>query len=103
MSKATTQKKTKIGFQDRYSLNAGQKYYRMHSAILSTCIKLPHVFKALVLSILSGCFRQVSEFTVVYNMEFVCVLCYFRRSVHNSHTVEVGLQVTESAPFVHML
>ena len=39
--------KLKIGFQDRLSLNAGQKYCRMlqgeHSAILSTCIKLPFV------------------------------------------------------------
>ena len=47
--------KTKIGFQDRLSLNAGQKYSRMlggeHSAILSTCIKLPFVIKIFVLSI----------------------------------------------------
>ena len=36
-----------IGFQDRLSLNAGQKYCRMlsleHSAILLTFIKLPFV------------------------------------------------------------
>ena len=31
--------------QDQLSLNAGQKYCRMHSAILSTYIKLPHGFK----------------------------------------------------------
>ena len=40
-------KNTKIGFQDRLSLNADQKY----SAILSTFIKLPFVFKIFVLSI----------------------------------------------------
>ena len=41
-------------FQDKLSLNAGQKYYRMlrgHSAILSTFIKLPFVIKIFVLSI----------------------------------------------------
>ena len=47
--------KTKIGFQDRLSLNAGQKYCRMlpleHSAILSTFIKLPFVIKIFVLFI----------------------------------------------------
>ena len=43
-----------MGFQDQLSLNAGQKYCRMlqgeHSAILSTCINLPHGFKTFVLS-----------------------------------------------------
>ena len=42
--------KRSLGFQDRLSLNAGQKYCsRMlrgeHSALLSTCIKLPFVIK----------------------------------------------------------
>ena len=50
-----TLKKAKNGFQDRLSLNAGQKYCRMlqreHSAILSTFIKLPVVIKTFVLSI----------------------------------------------------
>ena len=50
-----TLKKTKIGFQDQLSLNAGQKYCRMlqgeHSAILSTIIKLPFGIKIFVLSI----------------------------------------------------
>ena len=45
---------TKNGFQDRLSLNAGQKYCRMfqreHSAILSTFIKLPFVIKTFILS-----------------------------------------------------
>ena len=48
-------KKTKIGFQDQLSLNAGQKYCRMlqreHSAIFLTFIKLPFVIKVFVLSI----------------------------------------------------
>ena len=48
-------KKTKNGFQDELSLNAGQKYCRMlqgeHSAILSTFIKLPFAIKVFVLSI----------------------------------------------------
>ena len=47
--------KTKIGFQDRLSHNAGQKYCRMfrgeHSAILLTFIKLPFLIKIFVLSI----------------------------------------------------
>ena len=45
-------KRSKIGFQDQLSLNAGQKYCRMlqgeHSAILLTFIKLPFVFKIYV-------------------------------------------------------
>ena len=53
--KQPLKKKTKIGFQDRLLLNAGQKYCRMlqgeHSAILSTFIKLPFVIKVFVLSI----------------------------------------------------
>ena len=54
--KQPLKKNTKIGIQDRLSLNAGQKYCRMlqgeHSAILSTFIKLPFVIKICVLSIL---------------------------------------------------
>ena len=56
-------KKTKIDFQYLLSLNAGQKYCRMHqgehSAILSTFIKLQFVIKIFVLSFLSGRLRQV--------------------------------------------
>ena len=52
---AATQKKTKIGLQDRLLLNAGQKYCRMlqgeHSAILLTFIKLRFVIIIFVLSI----------------------------------------------------
>ena len=51
-------KRPKIGFQDQLLLNAGQKYCRMHSAILSTFIKLPLITKIFVLS-LSGHFTQV--------------------------------------------
>ena len=59
-----TLKKTKIGFQDQLSLNAGQKHYRMlqveHSAVLSTFIKLPFVIKIFVLPIfVSDHFTQV--------------------------------------------
>ena len=64
--KRPLKKKTKIGFQDRLSLNEGQKYCRMlpfagqkycrmlqgeHSAILLTFIKLPFDIKTFVLSI----------------------------------------------------
>ena len=53
--KRPLKKKTKIGFQNGLSLNAGQKYCRMlqgeHSAILSTFIKLPFAMKTFVLSI----------------------------------------------------
>ena len=51
-----SKRRPKIGFQDRLSLNAGQKHCRMlqweHSAILSTFIKLPFVIKTFVLTIL---------------------------------------------------
>ena len=50
-----SKKKTKIFFQDRLLLNAGQKYCRMlqgeHSAILTTFIELPFVIIIFVLSI----------------------------------------------------
>ena len=50
-----TLKKTKIGFQDQLSLNAGQKYCRIlqggHAAILLTIIKVPFVIKIFGLSI----------------------------------------------------
>ena len=53
--KRPLKKKTKIGFEDRILLNAGQKFCRMlqreHSAILSTFIKLPFVIKIFVLTI----------------------------------------------------
>ena len=50
-----SKRRPKIGFQERLSLNAGQKYCRMLqesiSAVLLTFIKLPFVFKTFVLSI----------------------------------------------------
>ena len=56
--KGPLKKKTKIGFQDRLSLNAGQKYCRMlqgeHSAILSTFIKLPFSLISLFCLFLRG-------------------------------------------------
>ena len=48
-------KNAKLGLQYQLSNNGGKKYCRMlqgeHSAILSTFIKLPFVFKTFVLSI----------------------------------------------------
>ena len=68
--KQLLKKKTKIGFQYKLLLNAGQKYCRMlqweHSAILSTFFKLPFVTKIFVLSILSGFLRQVLLYISVY-------------------------------------
>ena len=56
IAKLTTVKpfknKTKIGFQDQLSLNAGQNYCRM----LSTFIKLPFVIKIFVSSFFEGPF-----------------------------------------------
>ena len=55
LCKTDTLKNTENSFQDKLSLNAGQKYCKMlqgeHSAILSTFIKLPFVIKIFVLSI----------------------------------------------------
>ena len=60
----------KIGFQDKLSLNAGQKYCRMHplehSAILTTFIKLPFVFKTFNLSNFEWLLK--TGYTVHYNM-----------------------------------
>ena len=68
--KLPLKKNTKIGFQDRLSLNAGQKYCRMlqqeHSAILSTFIKLPFVIKICVLSIFEWPLK--TGFTVLNHM-----------------------------------
>ena len=58
-----SKRRPKLGFQDRLSLNAGQKYCRMlqrdHSAILSTFIKLPFVIKIVFCLVLIGRLRQV--------------------------------------------
>ena len=68
--KRPLKKKTKIGFQDRLSLNAGQQYCRMlqgeHSAILSTFIKLQFVINIFALSIFEWPLK--TGFAVVYIM-----------------------------------
>ena len=58
-------KRPKIGFQDQFSLNAGQKYGE-HSVILSTFIKLPFAIKIFALSIFdlpfyTGCIMHVTR------------------------------------------
>ena len=61
-----SKRRPKIGFQDRLSLTAGQKYCRMlleHSVILSTFIKLPFAFKTFVLFIFEC--QLKTGFTVV--------------------------------------
>ena len=63
-----SKKKTKIGFQDQLSLNAGQKYCRMLQ-ILLTFIKLPFVFKTFVLSIYECPLK--TGFTVVLYITFI--------------------------------
>ena len=75
--KLPLKKKTNIGFQDRLSLNAGQKYCRMlqgeHSAILSTSIKLPVVFKTFVLSIFEWPLKTgFTVYCLVYMNSAVC-------------------------------
>ena len=64
--RGNSKRRPKTGFQDRLSLNVGQKYCRMlqgeHSAILLTYIKLPFAIKTCVLSIFD-CPLQTS-FTV---------------------------------------
>ena len=61
-----TLKKTKIGFQDHFLLNAGQVLQNapMGSILqLSTFIKLPFVIKIFVCLFLSGRFTQVLLYT----------------------------------------
>ena len=66
--KRLLKERPKIGFQDRLSLNAGQKYCRMHqgehSAKLLTFIKLHFVLKIFVLSIFGWPLK--ADFTVYY-------------------------------------
>ena len=57
-----SKRRPEIGFQDRLSLNVGQKYCRMlleHSAILLAVIKLSFVFKTFVLSIFEWLLKTV--------------------------------------------
>ena len=70
-------KKTKIGVQDRLSPNAGQNHCRMFtSEIHSSFIKLPFVFKASVLSILSGRLRQ----DLLYAVAVTSSICQLRKA-----------------------
>ena len=67
--KRPLKKNTKNDFQYKLLLNASQKYCRMlqgeHSAMLSTCIKLPNDFKSFVLSIFEWPLK--TGFTVIIN------------------------------------
>ena len=75
MKKRPLSKRPKIGFQDRLSLNAGQRYCRMlHSAILSTFIKLLIVIKTVVLSIFEWPFY--TGFTVFDLIDAPCALIF---------------------------
>ena len=76
--KRPLKKKTKIIFQDRLSLNAGQKYCNMlpleHSAILLTCID-PHSFikllfaiKTFVLSIFEWLLKTGYTVSIMYHI-----------------------------------
>ena len=71
----------KIGFQDQLSLNAGQKYCRMHqgehSAILSTFIMLPFVIKIFVLSIFEWPFYTCFEWPFYTCFEWPFYTCGF--------------------------
>ena len=70
-------KKTKIGFQDRLSLDAGKKYCRMFtSEIHSSFIKRPFDFKAYVLSILSGLLGQ----DLLYAVAPTTSICQLRKA-----------------------
>ena len=65
--------------KDQLSLNAGQKYCRMHqgehAAILSSFIKLPFVIKIFVLSIFEWPFH--TGFTVLRLSNFEALNIYF--------------------------
>ena len=69
LSKTATLKHTKNGFQDKLSLNAGQKFCRMpqceQSAILPKFIKLPFAIKIFVCLLLSARLRQVLLYLLV--------------------------------------
>ena len=71
LCKTVTLKRTKIGFKEQLSLNAGEKYRRMlqgeHSAILLTSIKLPFAIKIFVLSFFERPFY--TGFTVTKSKE----------------------------------
>ena len=72
-----SKRRPKLGFQERLSLTAGQKYCRKlqgeHSAILLTCIKLPFDIKIFVLSIFEWSLK--TGFTV-FGKIYIETLCY---------------------------
>ena len=78
--KRPLKKRPKMGFSDRFSLNAGQKYCRMlqweNPAILSTFIKLPFVIKICVLSIFEWLLK--TGFTVLVNNSSWSVLMIYK-------------------------
>ena len=89
-SKTCLKNYIQIGFQDRLSLNAYQKYCRMlrnHSARLSAFIKLSFVFKTFVLSI----FERLLK-TSLYSF----FACYTRSLIEmnglDSMTVDIAYQ-----------
>ena len=72
--KRQLKKKTKIGFQDRLSLNASQKYCRKgHYAILLTFIKLPVVINIFVLSIFEWPLRTGFTVSCLVLVQLTCI------------------------------
>ena len=98
-AKTATLKIPKSNFQDQLLLNAGQKYCRTPqgeiSAILSAFLKLP-----LVLSILSGRFRQVLLYVPLFagnstGCEYDCTPsgnCYHMKVENHFHhqSIQIG-------------
>ena len=96
-------KKTKIGFQDRLLLNAGQKYCRMlrgeHSALLSTFIKLPFVIKIFVLSIFEWPFYKGFTIFVSQKIDFVLAESEDPDKMPCSAAFHLGLLCLQKYPF----
>ena len=76
-------KRQKIGFQDQLLLNAGQEE---HSAILSTCLKLPFVINDIKIFVLS-IFEWSSYTGFLYVSYFVFSVQWKEREVHCHHSV----------------
>ena len=65
-----SKRRPKLVFQQyELSLNAGQKYRREHSVILSTFIKLPFVFKTFFCLFLNGRLRHVLLYIVLVSLD----------------------------------
>ena len=54
-----------------------------HSAVLLTCVKIPHGFKTFILPILGGCLRQVSLYRVL--AAYLCFTVYEGGSICNEN------------------